>query len=103
MTSVVPPHDTPRRLRALVGTLARLGVALSVAGGEAEADMLLDQMEAVTACIADAAANDFDDLRAKLALLGQRLEEQLSVVHPGEALTIALAASLLRDLDSLTG
>ena len=101
MCSAVPLHDPSRRVRALTGTLTRLGIALSLAEAEREAELLLEQMEAITACVTDAQAGDFDELRAKVAVLRHRLEEHLSPDNPGEALTLALAASLMRDLDRL--
>jgi hypothetical protein len=103
MTPDLPLHVQGRRVRALGGALTRLGIALSLADGEAEfeTDLLVEQIEEVTACLTEAPANDIDDLRTKATVLRHRLEDQLSVEAPAEALTLALAASLLRDFDRL--
>jgi hypothetical protein len=97
------PQLQARRVRALSGTLTRLGIALSLADGETEAEtaLLIEQVEEVTACITEAPANDIDDLRTKATILRHRLEDQLSPEAPAEALTLALAAALLRDFDRL--
>ncbi len=96
-----PLLDPRHRVRALTGTLTRLGITLSLSDEDTEAGMLVEQIEAITACIADAEASDLHDLRAKTIVLRHRLEEYLSADNLGEALTLALAASLVRDLDRL--
>lgn len=97
----VPLHDPRRRVRALTGTLTRLGIALSLAEADGEADILIDQIEAITACVTEAQAGDLDELRAKAVVLRHRLEEHLSPSNLSEALTLALAASVVRDMDRL--
>jgi hypothetical protein len=101
MSPDLPLHDHGRRVRALAGTLTRLGIALSLADAEREQDQLVEQIEAVTACVAEAEAEDLCDVRAKLVVLRHRLEEQLGGGMPSESLTVALAASLLRDVERL--
>jgi hypothetical protein len=101
MAPDLPLHDHGRRVRALTSTLTRLGIALSLSERECETGSLIEQMEEITACITEAPANDIDDLRAKAAILRHRLEDQMSPEVTGEALTLALAASLVRDFDRL--
>jgi hypothetical protein len=101
MVPEIPLPDRGRRVRALSGTLTRLNVALALSAGEIETAQLLDQIEAITACLTDAPANDLDDMRAKVSVLRHRLEEQLCPDHAAEALTLALTASVLRDLDRM--
>jgi hypothetical protein len=96
-----PLFDSGRRVRALTGTLTRLGISLTLADGEHEADVLIEQIEAVTACVTESQSADLDEVRAKASVLRQRIGEHLSADIAAEALTLALAASVVRDLDRL--
>jgi hypothetical protein len=101
MVPETPLFDPGRRVRALTGTLTRLGIALTLADGEREADTLIEQIEAITACVTESHAADLDEVRAKATVLRHRVGEHLSADNAGEALTLALAASVVRDLDRL--
>jgi Asp-tRNA(Asn)/Glu-tRNA(Gln) amidotransferase C subunit len=101
MVPDMPLFDSGKRVRALTGTLTRLGIALALADDEQEADALVEQIEAITACVIDSEAVDLDEVRAKASVLRHRVGEHLSPENPAEALTMALAASVVRDLDRL--
>lgn len=101
---IVPfPHtsESRRRVRALTSLITRLVLAAHDESSEIERLRMTDEVEAITTCLARAPSRDMDELHAKAVVLRQRMEEVLDEGAPAEALTLALAASLLQDIDRL--
>jgi hypothetical protein len=104
MLSPLPenPASTPvgrvGELFALMRTLR--GEAAQAASDDAFED-LLDSMESTALEIAEIRTPSIDSCRQKASLLRERLVDMLDVSVPGEAVTLALVASLMLDLAML--
>lgn len=86
---------------ALMAQLAVLQNAAHAATQEAALDHLTDALEHLTSDLAATPGRSLACCRGKARVLRERLLDLLDVAVPAEAVTLALAASLLRDLGAL--
>jgi len=97
-TTIDRVPENARSVQGLASTLTQLALVLRTAQDEPEIARLVGKAEAVTDCLARVRTAELDEIRIKVEVLRARLEEILDPEAPSEATTLALVASIVRDL-----
>lgn len=96
-----PADETAARISLLCARLAELRARLLPDQPEHEVEETLEAIEAATIELAETASPQIGCCRQKAALLRERLLDMLDGAAPSEAVTLALATSLVLDLARL--
>jgi hypothetical protein len=99
MNAIPEPRCGGAAVDALLADITRLGLVVRSAEPGDDICDVVDELENAITWLARSESDDLEGLRGKLVVLRQRLEEMLDPEVAGEALTLALVASALRDVE----